>query len=105
MYGQPLAIVDVETTGSEGSDRVSEIGVIEVDGLSATREWSTLLNPGRPIPGPVQALTGITQEMVKAAPRFADIAEELYERLAGRVLVAHNARFDYAFLRREFEHA
>lgn len=49
------------------------------------------------------ALTGITQERVDRAPRFAEVAEALYERLAGRVLVAHNARFDYAFLRREFE--
>jgi DNA polymerase-3 subunit epsilon len=51
----------------------------------------------------IQALTGITQDMVAAAPRFAEIAGELAERLAGRVLVAHNARFDYGFLRREFE--
>jgi DNA polymerase-3 subunit epsilon len=102
----PLAIVDVETTGSDpASDRVTEIAVLEVSGFALTAQWSTLVNPGGTIPGSIQALTGITQEMVESAPRFADIAKELYERLAGRVFVAHNARFDYGFLRREFDRA
>jgi DNA polymerase III subunit epsilon len=102
----PLAIVDVETTGSDpATDRITEIAVLQADGIALTAQWSTLLNPGTSIPGAVQALTGITQEMVDAAPRFAQIADELYERLAGRVFVAHNARFDYGFLRREFERA
>ena len=57
------------------------------------------------MPGAIQALTGISQDMVDRAPRFADIAHELHERLAGRVFVAHNARFDYGFVRREFERA
>jgi DNA polymerase-3 subunit epsilon len=102
----PLAIVDLETTGSDpASDRITEIAVLEVSGLTLTGEWSTLVNPGGTLPGAIQALTGITQEMVERAPRFADIAGELYERLAGRVFVAHNARFDYGFLRREFDRA
>jgi DNA polymerase-3 subunit epsilon len=102
----PLAIVDLETTGSDlASDRVTEIAVLEVDGFEVTGEWSTLVNPGSAIPGPIQALTGISNEMAAAAPRFAELAEELHARLAGRVLVAHNARFDYGFLRREFDRA
>src|SRR5687768_17170568 len=102
----PLAIVDLETTGSDpASDRITEIAVLEVSGLALTGQWSTLVNPGGALPGAIQALTGITQEMVERAPRFADIAAELYERLAGRVFVAHNARFDYGFLRREFDRA
>jgi DNA polymerase-3 subunit epsilon len=101
-----LAIVDLETTGGQPAfDRVTEIGVIEVDGFEVTSEWSTLVNPGTAIPAPIQALTGITREMVAAAPTFRELATELYERLAGRVFVAHNARFDYGFLRREFERA
>ncbi len=101
-----LAIVDLETTGGQPAcDRVTEIGVIEVDGFEVTSEWSTLVNPGTAIPPPIQALTGITSEMVAAAPTFRELAGELYERLAGRVFVAHNARFDYGFLRREFERA
>ncbi len=102
----PLAIVDLETTGTHAAaDRITEIAVLEVDGLDAVSEWSTLVNPGKPIPAEIQALTGISAEMVQRAPRFADLAEGLYERLAGRVFVAHNARFDYGFLRREFDRA
>jgi DNA polymerase III subunit epsilon len=102
----PLAIVDVETTGSDpASDRITEIAVLEVTGFALTAQWSTLINPGGAIPGSIQALTGITQQMVESAPRFSDIAGELYERLAGRLFVAHNARFDYGFLRREFDRA
>ncbi|HEY1290525.1 MAG TPA: exonuclease domain-containing protein [Burkholderiales bacterium] len=102
----PLAVVDLETTGSQPAwDRITEIGVIEVDGFEVSSEWSTLVNPGAAIPAPIQALTGITSEMVARAPSFAELAAGLYERLAGRVFVAHNARFDYGFLRREFERA
>jgi DNA polymerase-3 subunit epsilon len=105
-FDAPLAIVDVETTGSDpAADRVTEIALLEVNGFALTRQWSTLVNPGASIPAPIQALTGISQEMAARAPRFAELAEELYERLAGRVFVAHNARFDYGFLRREFERA
>jgi DNA polymerase-3 subunit epsilon len=101
-----LAIVDVETTGSDpATDRVTEIAVLQAEGGALRAQWSTLVNPGKPIPGMIQALTGITQDMVAAAPRFAEIAGELAERLTGRMLVAHNARFDYGFLRREFERA
>ena len=102
----PLAIVDLETTGGQPTfDRVTEIGVIEVEGFEVTSEWSTLVNPGTAIPAPIQALTGITSEMVAKAPTFRELAGGLYERLAGRLFVAHNARFDYGFLRREFERA
>jgi len=106
MHDLPLAIVDVETTGSDpATDRVTEIAVLEIDGFGLSARWSTLVNPGRPVSGAIQALTGITQDMVDAAPRFADLAEELHQRLAGRVFVAHNVRFDYGFLRREFDRA
>ena len=79
--------------------------MIEVEGLEVVSEWSTLVNPGASIPAPIQALTGISNDMVAAAPSFAELAAGLYERLAGRVFVAHNARFDYGFLRHEFERA
>jgi DNA polymerase III subunit epsilon len=100
----PLAIVDLETTGTRPAlDRVTEIAVIEVQGFEVTGEWSTLVNPGISVPSEIQALTGITQQMVEDAPRFADLADALHERLEGRVFIAHNARFDYGFLRHEFE--
>jgi DNA polymerase III subunit epsilon len=100
----PLAIVDLETTGgSPAWDRVTEIAVMEIDGFEVTSEWSTLVNPETTIPAAIQVLTGITNDMVAGAPRFAALAGELFERLGGRVFVAHNARFDYGFLRHEFE--
>jgi DNA polymerase-3 subunit epsilon len=102
----PLAIVDVETTGSDPSvDRITEIAVLLAENGALTTQWSTLVNPGAQVPGAIQALTGISQDMVDCAPRFAELADELHERLAGRIFVAHNARFDYGFVRREFERA
>jgi DNA polymerase-3 subunit epsilon len=102
----PLAIVDLETTGTRpAADRITEIGVLEIDRFQVRSEWSTLVNPGISIPSEIQALTGITHDMLASAPRFADLADELHERLAGRVFIAHNARFDYGFLRREFDRA
>src|SRR4026209_239146 len=106
IQSSPLAIVDVETTGTRPSlDRITGIAVLEVDGFEVTSRWSTLVNPGAAIPGEIQALTGITREMVAGDPRFADLAGELGARLAGRLFIAHNARFDYGFLRREFQRA
>jgi DNA polymerase-3 subunit epsilon len=103
LLEQPLAIVDLETTGAHPlHDRVTEIAVLEVAGGEVASEWSTLVNPQTAIPPAIQALTGITNEMVADAPTFEDLAEGLRERLEGRVFVAHNARFDYGFLRREF---
>src|SRR5260221_855800 len=100
----PLAVVDIETTGGHPAhDRITEVAVLEVDGFEVRREWSSLVNPGRSIPGPIQALTGITQEMVEGAPRFEAIAAALHERLARRIFAAHNARFDYGFLRPALE--
>ena len=101
-----LAIVDLETTGTRpATDRITEIGVLEVERFEVISQWSTLVNPGMVMPSEIQALTGITRDMLAEAPRFADLAQELHERLDGRVFVAHNARFDYGFLRREFDRA
>lgn len=106
LLDAPLAIVDLETTGAHPAhDRVTEIAVIEVDEGEVAGEWSTLVNPGTSIPPAIQALTGITNDMVADAPSFGTLAAELHARLAGRVLVAHNARFDYGFLKHEFERA
>ncbi len=106
LFDAPLAIVDLETTGAHPAwDRVTEIAVVEVQAGEVVTEWSTLVNPGKRIPPAIQALTGITDGMVADAPAFEDLAPELYARLEGRVFVAHNARFDYGFLRHEFERA
>jgi DNA polymerase-3 subunit epsilon len=102
MFPDPVAFVDLETTGMTASDdRVTEVGIVRIDGGHAT-EWSSLINPDCSIPAAIQALTGISNAMVAKAPRFADIASEVARRIAGCVFVAHNARFDYGFLKHEF---
>ena len=99
---QPLAFVDLETTGCTAPlDRITEIGIVEVDD-DGVREWSTLINPETSIPGSIQSMTGITNEMVQDAPTFEDIAKQTMERLKGRLFIAHNARFDYGFLKNSF---
>lgn len=98
-----LSFVDLETTGATAtSDRITEIGIVEVD-ADGVREWSSLVNPGTAIPPFIESLTGISNAMVRDAPRFAELAPLLAERLAGRLFVAHNARFDYGFLKNEFK--
>jgi len=99
-----LAFVDLETTGATATaDRITEIGIIEVDEDGSVREWQQLVNPGTRIPPFIEQLTGISNEMVAAAPSFAAVAEETLRRLAGRLFIAHNARFDYGFLKNEFK--
>ena len=99
-----FAVVDVETTGGsvERGHRITEIAMVEVWGGRVVGEWETLVNPGRRIPPGVTALTGITDAMVAGAPWFEDVAEEVARRLDGKVFVAHNVAFDWAFLSREF---
>ena len=103
MYDRSVVFLDLETTGATATrDRITEVGLIEVDNGRFIREWSSLVNPGMSIPSGIQALTGISNDMVALAPRFEEIARELYEVIDGRVLIAHNARFDYGFLKNEF---
>ncbi|HEY8196146.1 MAG TPA: 3'-5' exonuclease [Gemmatimonadales bacterium] len=107
--GSPLlddcafAVVDVETTGirSGYGDRITEIAVAVVHGERREIVFESLVNPERPIPRAVCAITNITNEMVRHAPRFSEVAERLLGVLAGRVFVAHNARFDWNFVSAE----
>ncbi len=101
----PIAFVDLETTGgSTGEHRITEVGVVEV-GPEGVSRWSTLVDPQQPIPPFIQQLTGITDSMVRGAPTFESIAPALFERLKGKLFVAHNASFDRGFLRHEFARA
>ena len=103
MLDRPLVFLDLETTGAAAHfDRITEIGLVEVDNGRHLGEWSSLVNPERPISSMIESLTGITDAMVANAPTFAELADELFERLAGKTLVAHNAHFDFGFLRSEF---
>ena len=103
MFNRSLVFLDLETTGATASvDRITEIGLIEVERGRFGGEWSTLVNPETRIPPFIETLTGISNDMVALAPTFAKVACELKARLDGRLLIAHNARFDYGFLRQEF---
>ena len=103
MLDGPLVFLDLETTGANAVyDRITEIGLIEVAPGGRATEWSTLVNPGIRIPPTIQAITGISDAMVALAPEFSELAASLLARLDGKLLVAHNARFDYGFLRNEF---
>lgn len=98
-----LAFVDLETTGgTPTADRVTEVGIIEVD-EQGVREWSSLVNPQTRIPPFIESLTGISNEMVASAPTFEKLAAEIHARIEGRVFIAHNARFDHGFLKNEFK--
>ena len=102
MPAMRMAFVDLETTGATATaDRITEIGVVELDDDGA-REWSSLVNPEARIPEFIERLTGISNGMVASAPTFAELAGDLAARLDGQLFVAHNARFDYSFLKAEF---
>lgn len=109
LFSPRLAFVDLETTGMRAAaDRITEVGVVTVDcegpdGEPRVDDWSTLVDPEVPIPPVIQALTGITDAMVRRAPTFSSIAGDLAQRLDGRVFIAHNARFDHGFLKHAFE--
>jgi DNA polymerase III subunit epsilon len=105
---QDLVFVDLETTGGNAAyHRITEVGIVRVENGLPVEEWSSLVNPECRIPSYIESFTGISNQMVAAAPRFADIAKLLLAKLRSSaaeapVFVAHNARFDYSFLRAEF---
>jgi DNA polymerase-3 subunit epsilon len=94
-----FVIVDVETTGwSPAEAGITEIGAVRMSGGRIRAEFSTLVNPGRPIPPDIVALTGITDEMITAAPPPAVALASFLDFAQGAVLTAHNAPFDVSFL-------
>lgn len=102
----PVACVDLETTGGNALyHRVIEVGIVVMHGGEVVEEWNSLVNPGCRIPAGIEQFTGISNGMVADAPSFADLQREVLDRLEGRLFVAHNARFDYGFLRNEFRRA
>jgi DNA polymerase III subunit epsilon len=98
------AIIDIETTGGSARiEKITEIAIYLHDGNQITGEFVSLVNPERNIPWFITNLTGITNEMVEDAPRFYEIARTIVELTEGRTFVAHNAKFDYSFIRQEFK--
>ena len=100
------AIVDIETTGSHAhSNGITEIAIVLHNGKEVEGRYSSLVNPGYPIPRFVAALTGITNDMVADAPDFSKIAETVYNHLEGRIFIAHNVNFDYSFVKYHLKEA
>ncbi len=96
--------LDFETTGLSGQrDRVTEIGAVKVQDGEVVQRFSTLVNPGRPIPPRVVALTGISNDMVEPYPSIYELLPVFLGFLGNLPLVAHNAKFDCQFLRRDLE--
>lgn len=106
MSNTSLIFVDVETTGTRTTrDRITEIAALKVINGELVDRWSSLIYPECKVPAQISQLTGIRDDMLSDAPRFAHIAQSLREWLGDGHLVAHNARFDYSFLRNEFKRA
>ena len=98
-----LAFVDIETTGSHfDRDRITEIG-IKTLANHQIQVWEQLINPHTFIPQNIQRLTGISPQMVENQPSFEQIARELKQELEGKIFIAHNARFDYGFIKASFK--
>ena len=90
------AIVDIETTGGYAANNgITEVAIVLHDGNRELKRYETLVRPGMTIPRYVQALTGISDDMVADAPSFEEIAPTVYEWLKDAVFIAHNVNFDY----------
>ncbi|HTK39669.1 MAG TPA: exonuclease domain-containing protein [Patescibacteria group bacterium] len=104
MFEGPAVFVDIETNGGSGPrGRITEIAILRIEGGEITEEYTTLVNPGTPIPYWITKLTGISDGDVADAPYFDDIAYELHRLMDGAIFVAHNVRFDYSFIKRQLE--
>lgn len=96
------AIVDIETTGGGGAARITEIAVFRHDGAQIVDFFHSLINPETYIPPFITRLTGIDNEMVKDAPTFYEVQDAVRAMTRDAWFVAHNAKFDYGFIKREF---
>jgi DNA polymerase-3 subunit epsilon len=93
------AILDIETTGGQFNEEgITEIAIVIHNGVEVTGKYVTLINPRHKIPPFIVNMTGISDEMVAAAPLFEEVAPQIYNLLNGRVFVAHNVSFDYSFV-------
>lgn len=102
-----FVVVDLETTGNapQKGDRMIQIGIVIIENEQIVERFSRFINPECEIPLFIQQLTQIDEQMVKTAPVFAEIAEEIAEKLTGAYFVAHNVSFDWPFLQAELQAA
>ncbi len=97
-----IVAIDIETTGlDESRDAITEIGAVRFNGHRIEAEWSTLVNPGRPIPPFITQLTGITNDMVRNAPPIKAVTRELADFVGDSPILGHNVRFDVGFLQHQ----
>ena len=98
-----IAVIDFETTGMSPSygDRPTEVAIVMMDQGRAVDRFQSLMNPGIPIPGFISQLTGITNAMVRAAPKVGEVMAEAARFVGDTPLVAHNASFDRKFWQAE----
>ena len=102
LFETDFVVFDLETTGAKCPPcRITEIGAYRVEKGKITGEFQTLVNPETPIPPFITQLTGISDRMVKNAPKFSEIASDFLDFIGDAVLVAHNAPFDMRFLNHE----
>jgi DNA polymerase-3 subunit epsilon len=102
-FPDKMVILDCETTGGRAKyHRIIEIGLVVIENGRLIESWQSFINPETIVPSFIQKLTGIKPNMLNNAPIFSEIADILHEKLKNRTLVAHNARFDYSFLKSEF---
>jgi DNA polymerase-3 subunit epsilon len=100
------AVVDIEATGGNHiKGKIIEIAIYIFDGENIINEYATLINPEVKIDWYVTKLTGITNEMVKDAPLFKEVAQKIIDLTKGKIFVAHDVDFDYKFLRTELKKA
>jgi len=100
------AVVDIEGTGSPANKNgITEIAIVLFDGNKIIDQYETLVNPKMPIPKYVAKLTGISDKMVAEAPLFEEVAPTILKLLQKTIFVAHNAGFDYPYLRYYLEQA
>ena len=98
------AIVDIETTGlGAQGNKITEISIFVHNGKKVIREFTSLVNPEIAIPYRISGLTGITNDMVRNAPKFYEIAKEVIEYTADCIFVAHSVNFDYNVIRQELQ--
>ena len=97
-----IVALDIETTGLDpDKDAIIEIGAVRFNHRRVEAEWSTLINPGRPIPPFITQLTGISDQMVREAPPVHSVLGELKNFVGDAPVLGHNVRFDLSFLRRQ----
>ncbi|MDR2047320.1 MAG: 3'-5' exoribonuclease [Clostridiales bacterium] len=101
LEGRTFTVFDCETTGLDrANDGIIEIGAVKIENGAITETFETLVNPGREVGGDITALTGITNDELKTAPKIETVFGDFYKFIGETPIVAHNIEFDIEFIRR-----